>query len=96
MSTLIFRYSGEARIAVTQLFLNSLHLLHNCLRWSKSTRRDVVLTKRVWEHTQKSSHFKTASTDFKAKHEKGVGTPFPRVPAPLYNCLHIILFNYIV
>jgi len=23
--------------------------------------RDVVLTKKVWEHTQKSSHFKTAS-----------------------------------
>jgi len=38
--------------------------------------RDVVVTKKVWEHTQKTSHFKTASflkqlqTHFKAKLEK--------------------------
>jgi len=25
-------------------------------------------------------------THFEAKHEKGVGTPFPRVPAPLHSC----------
>jgi len=30
----------------------------------------------VWI-ASKNSHFKTASTHFKAKREKGVGTPFP-------------------
>jgi len=55
----------------------------------------------VWEHSQKTSHFKQKGvgtlpeklanlkqlqTHFKAKHEKGVGTPFPRVPAPLHPC----------
>jgi len=45
---------------------------------------DVVLTKKVWARTQNPSYFKTASNSFQSKHEKGVGTPFPRVPVPLH------------
>jgi len=41
--------------------------------------RGVVLTKKVWELNQKQ-----IPTHFKAKPEKGVGTPFSRVLAPLY------------
>jgi len=48
--------------------------------------REVVLTKEVWERTQKLAIFMQIPTHFKAKHEKGVGTPFPRVPAPLHPC----------
>jgi len=40
----------------------------------------------VWEGTQKTSHFKTVSNSLQSKHEKGVGTPFPRVPALLHLC----------
>jgi len=34
----------------------------------------------------KFSHLKQLQTHFEAKHEKGVGTPFPRVPATLHPC----------
>ena len=46
--------------------------------------RDVVLTKNVWERTQKISILKQVQTHFKAKLEKDVRTPFPHVPAPLH------------
>jgi len=39
--------------------------------------------KKVWERSQKLVLLKQLQTHFKAKHEKGVGTPFARVPAPL-------------
>jgi len=39
--------------------------------------------KMVWERTQTTSNFKTASNSFKAKREKGEGKPFPCIPAPL-------------
>jgi len=48
----------------------------------KDISRDVVLTKNVWECFQKNSQ--QLQTHFKAKREKGEGTPFPRVPAPLH------------
>jgi len=41
----------------------------------------VVLTKKVWERIQKSAILKHLPTHFKAKREKGVGTPFPSVPS---------------
>jgi len=44
---------------------------------------DVVLTKKVWQRIQKISLLKQLPTHFKAKREKGVGTPFSRIPAPL-------------
>jgi len=43
-----------------------------------------VQTKKVWERTQKLTISKELQTHFEAKHEKGVGTPFPRVPTPLH------------
>jgi len=43
--------------------------------------RDVVLTKEVWEPIQKIAILKQFKTHFKAKREKGVGTPFSRVLA---------------
>jgi len=43
----------------------------------------VMLTKKLWERIQKIAILKELQTHFKAKREKGVGTPFPRVPAPL-------------
>jgi len=44
--------------------------------------RDIVLTNKVWESIQKNSHFNRLQlpAHFKAKREKGVGTPFPGVP----------------
>jgi len=39
---------------------------------------------KVWERTQKIAILKQLQTHFKAKREKGVGMPFPRVPAPLH------------
>jgi len=36
--------------------------------------------KKVWERTLKTSHLKKLGTHFRTKHEKGVGTPFPRIP----------------
>jgi len=47
----------------------------------------VVPTKKLLEHTQKLAILNQLQIHFKAKHEKGVGTPFPRVPAPLIPCL---------
>jgi len=39
----------------------------------------------VSERTQKKlAILKQLQTNLKAKHEKGVGTPFPRIPAPLH------------
>jgi len=38
----------------------------------------------LWERTHKTAILKQLQTHFKAK--KGVGTPFPRVPAPLHPC----------
>jgi len=49
-----------------------------------STSRDVVLPKKLWERIQKIAILKQLQTHFKAKREKGVGTPFPHVPAPLH------------
>jgi len=45
-----------------------------------------VLTKEVRERTQKLAISKQLQTHYKAKFEKGVGTPFPRVLAPLHTC----------
>jgi len=42
--------------------------------------RDVGLTKEMWESTQKITILKQLQTHFKAKHEKGVGTPSNRFP----------------
>jgi len=36
---------------------------------------------------------KQLQTHFKAKHEKGVGTPFPRVPVPLHPCSFCCIFR---
>jgi len=47
--------------------------------------RDVVLTKKVWERSHKTAILKQLQTYFKAKHEKGVGTPFPLHYTPCYN-----------
>jgi len=47
-----------------------------------------VLRKEVRERTKKLAVLKQLQTFFKAKHEKGVGTPFPRVPAPLLPCTY--------
>jgi len=53
--------------------------------------RDVLLTKKVWECIQKMAILTQLQIHFKAKHEKGLGTPFPRVPAPLHSCLTPIM-----
>jgi len=47
-------------------------------------RGDAVVTKKVWERIQEIEVFKQLPTYFKARREKGAGTPFPRVPAPLH------------
>jgi len=49
--------------------------------------RDVVIPKTVRERSQKLAILKQLQTHFRAKHEKGMGTPLPRVPAPLHPCL---------
>ena len=54
------------------------------VRFAFMLSRDVVLTIKVWERVQKIAILKQLRTHFKAKREKGVGTPFPRVPAPLH------------
>jgi len=51
--------------------------------------RGVVLTKVVWERTQKTSHCPLLQTRVKVKREKCVGMPFPRVPAPLQPWLQL-------
>jgi len=38
----------------------------------------------MWERIQKIAILKQLPTHFTAKREKGVGTLFPRVPAPLH------------
>jgi len=50
----------------------------------KRTSRDVVLMKKVWERTKNLANLKQLQTHFKTKLEKGVGTQFHRVPAPLH------------
>jgi len=40
--------------------------------------------KKVWERIQKFAILKQVPAHFKAKHEKGVATPFPRVPVQLH------------
>jgi len=58
--------------------------------------RDVVLTKRFENASRKLAILKQLQIKFKAKHGKGVGTPFPRVPAPLHPwfCLQLILHSF--
>jgi len=46
-----------------------------------------VLTKRCGNAPRKLAILKQLQTHFKAKHEKGVGTEFPHVLAPLNPCL---------
>jgi len=50
--------------------------------------RDVVLKKRCGNAPKKRAFLKQLQTHFKAKHEKGMVTPFPRVPAPLHPWLY--------
>jgi len=52
--------------------------------WHLSYSRVAVLTTKVWERIQKVAISKQLSTLFKAKREKSVETPFPRVPASLH------------
>jgi len=51
--------------------------------------QDEVLTKKVWERTEKLSILKQLQTHFKAKHEKDVGKPFPPHYTPGYNNLFV-------
>ena len=44
--------------------------------------RDVVLTKKLWEHIQKSSHFETASNSFQNKTWKRCGYAVPTLSRP--------------
>ena len=46
-------------------------------RPSKRLARDVVLTKQVWERSQKTTILKHLRAHIKAKHGKGVGMPLP-------------------
>jgi len=41
-----------------------------------------MLPKEVFEPIRKIAILKQLKTHFKAKREKGMGMPFPRVPAP--------------
>jgi len=45
---------------------------------------DAVLAKKVWERTKKLAISKQLQTHFKAKLEKGLGTSFPRILAPIH------------
>ena len=54
------------------------------LRYTWVWSRDTVLTRKVWEGIQKIAILKQLPSHFKAIREKGVGTPFPRVPNPLH------------
>jgi len=38
----------------------------------------------VWERIQKIAILTQLSTHLKARHDEGVGTPFPRVPTQLH------------
>jgi len=55
-----------------------------------------VLAKEVWESTQKLAILKHFRTHFEAKHEKGVGTPFPCVLATAHGlkpCITAVHLN---
>jgi len=54
-----------------------------------------VLTKEVWERAQKTSHFtvEDLQTQFKAKHEKGMGTPFPPHYTPSYTAQVMLVWE---
>jgi len=47
--------------------------------------------KGVGTHPKKLAILKQLRTNLKAKHEKGVGTPFPRVPAPLHPSTPLVI-----
>jgi len=47
-------------------------------------RQGCSANKNVWQHIQKIAILKQLQTHFKTKREKGVGTSFPHVPAPLH------------
>jgi len=49
-----------------------------------------VQTKKMWKRTKKLAILKQLQTHFTVIPENDVGTPFPRVPAPLYPCLPYI------
>jgi len=53
--------------------------------------RDVVLTKKCGNAPQNIAILKQLQTHFKAKCEKDVGTPFPRVSAPLHLCSYLYI-----
>ena len=52
------------------------------LKGAYVTHRDVVPTKRVWERTQKNSHFKTTSNSFQSKTWKRCGNAVPTRSRP--------------
>jgi len=52
--------------------------------WKSNHARDVVLTKMCVGTHPKIAILKQLQTHFKTKREKGVGTPFSRIPAPLH------------
>jgi len=49
--------------------------------------RDLVLIKKVWERSQKNSHFKAASNSFWSKTLKRCGSRRSRVPVSLHSWL---------
>jgi len=56
-------------------------------RCGNTPKKLAILNKKgVGTLPEKLANLKQLQTHFKAKHEKGVGTPFPRVPAPLHPC----------
>ena len=60
--------------------------------------RDVVLTKKLWEHTQKTSHFETASNSFQRKALKRCGNAVPTFFRPPYSpgkMVHYLTIDYI-
>ena len=59
---------------------------------STGSIRDVVLTKKVWNASKNLAVLKQFQTHFNIKLEKAVGTPFPRVLAPLLYTLLSQLF----
>jgi len=55
------------------------------LRRGTKRNQGCSANKKVWE-CFKNSHLKQLKTRFKANLDKGVGTPFSRVPASLHPC----------
>ena len=54
-----------------------------------ATIQGCSVNKKVWEVGNAPKNpviLKQLQTHFKIKHNKGVGRPFPRVPAPLHPC----------